>query len=150
MKIDVAITYLRHKGGTKFYQVFQFKPEGGRPITLTHYGPIGTEPSHGMRRPVLGGTTQIHSGAVLMSKISAKEKRGYVREDGMQTTMLDGIESHWWVHHFGAALAHELEVAMFLDEMVAMRGMPSVKEDNEFVPSALAPIESRPESWGSW
>ena len=150
MKIDVEIAFMRHKGGTKYYQVFQFKPEGARPITLTHYGPLGTDRLHGMRRPVLGGATQVHGGAVFTSKINAKEKRGYVREDGMQTSLPDGFESPWWVQFFGAALTNELEIAMCIDELTARAAPPSVEADNKFVPGASAPIESRPENWGTW
>lgn len=143
--LTIRTTWMRHSGGTKYYQIFEFKPKSGVPITLVHYGPVTPRVTR-FHRPVNGGQVDIHRGALGLAKQRAKEGRGY-SEDDSQTSFVN--RGHGNLREiFGAQLAHELDVAMY-GHLAAADTAPSDDPDNEFVPADEAP-EERPAAWGSW
>jgi hypothetical protein len=139
---------MTHSGGTKFYQIFEFRPlSGGVPVTLVHYGSI-TNRTSTFARPVNGGQTKVSRGAMGESKRLAKEVRGYVTRDTVRVD--EPSDAFWWRETFGADLAHEVDVAMFGESMGAERD-PSDDPDNEVIAETTAPaITERPASWGVW
>ena len=143
MIIQAQATFMEHEGGTKFYNVFQFTPSKGRSVTVTHYGPKRGS----TRRPVSGGQTQVKVGRLMNSIVAAKQKRGYSTEDLTVESFQDDDE--WFVQTFGAAQSHDIHVAMF-EETIRAEIEPTTEPDNEIIPGAIAPPETRPENWGSW
>jgi len=134
-----------HSGGTKFYQIFEFRPQSGLPVTLVHFGPR-TALVDTFHRPINGGQTKLHRGALADSKRREKEARGYSEQDSV-TTFINRMNSTLR-ETFGAQLAHELDVAMY-GHLAGADDAPKVEPDNEFVPAETEP-ETRPEAWGTW
>lgn len=160
-KLSIDITYMEHSGGTKFYQVFEFRGND-RIATVCHWGKIvgkGDFP-----RPVNGGQTQVFSRPERRQKIEEKRKRGYniqdekciiypcdltIGEDGTFVKPRD-----WMVDHFGTMTAHEIFTALMLDKpSPTAEGMPKLaRETTVLSPKVAIPpvIETRPAAWGSW
>lgn len=146
-QISVKTIWMEHKGGTKFYQIFEIRPigiDGAKSVTVTHWGSISKLGASEFFRPVMGGETQIKPGFELVSKESEKKKRGYSTEN----TRFANYEPNnaWFVEHFGATLAHQLQVAM----NIANAG-PSDDVDTSYMGATKAPKPTeRPAGWGVW
>lgn len=122
-KFTLDSQYLRHDGGTKFYQVFRIRAavEGSEPgaaalmrkspVTVTHWGPIRTTAHEKPHRPSLGGQHQVHEGDNYSSVISAKRGRGYksLEVSWGTTEVILGPEAlaKRMVEHFGHKIAVE-------------------------------------------
>lgn len=145
--IRVTSNWLEHEGGTKFYQVFQLVPETGRSVTVTHWGKMAVARGEKNVRPVNGGETQVVEGRLLISKTTAKIKRGYSVDNSTENSY--GDDSPWFVEHFGAELAHRIEVAMFADIAVE-EPTPIPPRETTSIGKVIEPEAPRPESWGSW
>lgn len=147
MTVVIDRVWMVHEGGTKYYQIFEFKSQSDLPITVIHFGRLAGMRTH---RPINGGQVQLKSGRKMLALVEAKRKRGYkVVSD--ESIAHECIERHdpWWVHNFGAAKAHEIQVAMFGASMIA-DDEPIEEPDNEIMPGAVELPESRPENWGTW
>lgn len=147
-QINVRTVWMEHSGGTKFYQIFEFQPLGGvngtRPVTMTHWGSIAKLGAKEFHRPVNGGETQIKPGLGLNGREADKRKRGYTTEN--TRFQAHTSDSTWFVEHFGAAGAHELQVAMNIANVV-----PSDDVDTSYMGAKKAPEPTeRPAGWGAW
>lgn len=144
--IEVFTTWIEHEGGTKFYQVFEFRNNeiGGKNVTMTHWGSIAKLHADKFNRPVLGGETQIKHGRLASTTVASKRKRGYTIHD---TRVAHGIA--WWTEHFGAALTHDLMVAMGLQD--GAEDYP-IADPDTISKGEVPPAEPdvRPSAWGTW
>ena len=151
--IRVESKWLEHSGGTKFYQVFMLMPEEGKPVTVCHWGKMTIAAGKRNVRPVLGGETQLHEGAVMASKVNNKIKRGYDQADMVSMNVED--DSEWFVQHFGADLAARIEIAMFHDKVAIEHNVMTAAPTPKVAPDTTSigktkPAEPTPEGWGSW
>jgi hypothetical protein len=132
--------WMIHEGGSKYYQVFQFRPEDGRDVTVTHWGSAGSQTEFG--RPVNGGQTQIKKGALGITSVNKKKARGYYLANSDMSSKFS--DSPWFVEHFGASDAFAIKQAMFHDyENSAPTPVPETK-------GIKAAPEVSPDGWGSW
>ena len=138
MKIEVKTAWLENKNSrSAYYQVFEFTPERGSMVTVTHWGPLRTA-SHIWHRPVLGGQTKIEIGAMLSTRVMSKVNRKYSLCDSKSGSF--GSDSPYLVELFGASLAHQIETEMGI---VGPTGDP----DNKVIEKSNEP---RPAMWGVW
>lgn len=146
-KISVKTVWMEHSGGTKFYQIFEIRPlwvDSVKAVTVTHWGSIAKLGASEFFRPVNGGETQIKAGLGLASREADKHKRGYQTKNTRFDTYAPN--STWFVEHFGAAIAHELQVAMNIADIG-----PSDDVDTSYMGAKKAPEPTeRPAGWGVW
>lgn len=146
-EINVRTVWMEHSGGTKFYQIFEFHPvgvENGKAVTMTHWGSITKLGASEFFRPVNGGETQIKPGLLLNAREIDKRKRGYETENTRISSY--SPSSAWFVETFGAAIAHELQVAMNIADIG-----PSDDVDTSYMGAKKAPEPTeRPAGWGVW
>lgn len=147
--IEVITDWMEHSGGTKFYQVFEFRPkDGGTPITLIHYG-ARKESTSVFSRPVLGGRTQVKRGPLRRTQLRLKEKGGY--QIASTRSLKAEKDDPYWVHNFGATLAHCLMTEMYPHGNVETdEPCPSDEVDNSVMGKAVVAPDVRPAGWGSW
>lgn len=156
LTINIDVTYMKHSGGTKFYQVFELRANG-RVATVCHWGKIVGRGS--FPKPVNGGQTQVFTRPEMRQKIEEKRKRGYTVHDENTIAYDCGLEinhegtfrrldSDWMVEHFGMMLAHEVYATLMLPKTTA-EPAPKDAPDTSFM-GAKPVIEKRPEAWGSW
>lgn len=148
--IKITTAWMVHSGGSKFYQIFEFKPvnlNGVKPVTMTHWGSIDKLRATEFFRPVNGGEVQVKPGLNLNSRENEKKKRGYETKSTRFSEAL--VDSAWWVERFGAANAHQLQVAMGVNTAAVH---PSDDVDTSYMgkTSPTPEPDVRPDSWGSW
>lgn len=78
-------TWMAHKGGTKFYQVIQFRRQhaGGsdRHVAVHHWGPARSATEGPYTRPIVGGQVKVIPGDDGTAKIKEKKAGGYAPAD---------------------------------------------------------------------
>jgi len=145
---SVSQTWMEHKGGSKFYQVFEFRPKTGNAMTVVHFGKV-THTIVTFSRPIIGGQVVTHKGALGRAKVEAKLGRGYEVVDTL-TTLSSVKGSSFLVETFGASIGHDLGVAMFGHSM-GSETPPTDHPDNEVIAEQTTPaIQDRPAHWGRW
>lgn len=135
-----------------FYQVFDIQRIDANGVlqghaVVTHYGPLKIAEGE-FSRPVKGGQVKAkpvllaHQGGVYVARETLKKKQpgGYVlkKDEGRHSiTSLD-----WLVRTFGAAHAHEVNLALGLTQPTSDIDTPIVVVDDSSI--------DRGPMWGSW
>lgn len=82
-------TWMAHKGGTKFYQVIQFRRQhasgSDRHVAVHHWGPARSAAEGPYTRPIVGGRVEVILGDDGTAKIKEKKAGGYIPDDGPES-----------------------------------------------------------------
>lgn len=158
MNIHMKRTFLKHEGGTKFYQAFLISchDEDGNlngSCSITHYGPMHSIKG-GDVRPIAGGNSLIFGGsAKYTEQVNQKLKRGYSENDEENFIFTSVADAKFtFTRWFGATRRDQimLHLGLTVDgEEVAAKSDPSAAVEDTPI-ETKDPFAGRPAAWGSW